>query len=43
MFANTNVEEDMDQLDFLYVSAVIVNGYNHFGKQFGIILHLHTL
>ena len=43
MFADTNVEEDVDQQDFLYVSAMTVNGYNHFGKQLGIILHLHTL
>ena len=32
MFADTNVEEDVDQQDFLYVSAMTVNGYNHFGR-----------
>lgn len=37
-----NVEEDVNKQKLLYISAVIVNRYNDFEKQVGIILYLYT-
>jgi len=31
-------EQDIDEQDLIYIFGASVNWYNHFGKQFGIIL-----
>lgn len=41
-FDISNVEEDVNKQKLLYISSVIVNRYNDFGKQVGIILYLYT-